>query len=67
MIHGTKKTTTGGNLKTPTIETYLDWIVESWAYISKEVIKKSFIACGITNALDGKDGDHIHGFKVILD
>ena len=52
MIHGTKETTVGGNLKVPPIEVYLEWVVEAWVSIPKSVIRNSFISCGITKTVD---------------
>jgi hypothetical protein len=63
MIHGEKKLTKGGNPKPPQMDDYLNWIVEAWASIPKELIKKSFKVCGITNALDGSEDSEIHCFK----
>ena len=63
MIHGDKPTTSGGNLKAPQMENYLQWI-HAWDSLSKEIISKSFISCGITKEYGGKLDDHIHVFKV---
>ena len=43
MVHGEKPTTSGGNLKAPEIETYLQWVYDAWESISKESIIKCFI------------------------
>lgn len=64
MIHGQKPTTSSGNLKAPAIETYLEWIYKAWDSLSKDLIVKSFVACGMTNDTDGKLDDQIHVFKV---
>nr|CAD2183963.1 unnamed protein product [Meloidogyne enterolobii] len=63
MIHGQKPTTSSGNLKAPAIETYLEWIYKAWDSLSKDLIVKSFVACGMTNDTDGKLDDQIHVFK----
>jgi hypothetical protein len=62
MLHGEKPLTKGGNLKGPLIETYLEWICTAWDRISKEIIVKSFITCGISK--EAHD-DQIHVFKVL--
>ena len=64
MVHGQKPTTSSGNLKAPAIETYLEWIYKAWDSLSKDLIVKSFVACGMTNDTDGKLDDQIHVFKV---
>ena len=64
MIHGTKETTAGGNLRAPPMEVYLDWVLEAWESIPKSVIKNSFISCGIIKTVGGGDDDQIHVFKV---
>nr|CAD2123464.1 unnamed protein product [Meloidogyne enterolobii] len=63
MVHGQKPTTSSGNLKAPAIETYLEWIYKAWDSLSKDLIVKSFVACGMTNDTDGKLDDQIHVFK----
>ena len=42
---------------------YLQWIVDAWESLSKELIMGSFISCGVTNATDGSEDDFIHCFK----
>lgn len=66
MLHTDKPTTSSGNLKAPTMEIYLDWILSSWELLSKDVIANSFVACGITKEADGKFDDAIHVFKVFF-
>uniref|UniRef100_A0A914C568 DDE-1 domain-containing protein n=1 Tax=Acrobeloides nanus TaxID=290746 RepID=A0A914C568_9BILA len=62
-MHGQKTTTPSGNTRAPSINVYLNWVVEVWNGLSNECIAKSFKACGITNALDGSEDDEIHCFK----
>ncbi|CAI7786643.1 unnamed protein product [Closterium sp. NIES-53] len=47
-----------GNLKKPPPEVILNWIVESWADVPEELVKKSFLTCGISNAEDESE-DHL--------
>ncbi|KAF7637350.1 HTH CENPB-type domain-containing protein [Meloidogyne graminicola] len=65
MLHTDKPTTSSGNLKAPTMEIYLDWILSSWELLSKDVIANSFVACGITKEADGKFDDAIHTYGAI--
>jgi hypothetical protein len=65
MIHGEKPTTSTGNLKEPPMDVYLEWVQTAWESLSKDMIAKSFLACGVTNALDGSEDDLIHVFKVV--
>ncbi|CAI7789567.1 unnamed protein product [Closterium sp. NIES-54] len=49
-----------GNLKKPPAEKVLCWIAEAWADVPEELINKSFITCGISNAVDGSEDHLIH-------
>lgn len=63
MIHGEKTYTEAGNTRAPSMDTYLQWIVDAWEQLPKELIIKSFKGCGLTNALDGSEDALIHCFK----
>ena len=39
------------------------WILDSWASLSNEVIKKSFKSCGLNINVDGSEEDVIHCSK----
>lgn len=45
------------------MEVYLQWIVDAWDQLPKDLIIKSFKGCGLTTALDGSEDDEIHCFK----
>ena len=62
-MHSDKQLTKGGNQRAPPMTLYLDWVVDAWEGLSRELIEKSFKSCGITNALDGSEDDLIHVFK----
>ncbi|CAI5486494.1 unnamed protein product [Closterium sp. Naga37s-1] len=47
-----------GNLKKPPPEVILKWIVESWADVLEELVKKAFLTCSISSAEDGSE-DHL--------
>lgn len=63
MVHGEKLLTKGGNPAAPPMEVYLQWIVNAWEALPKELIIKSFKNCALTTALDGSEDDQIHCFK----
>ena len=47
-----------GNLKQPTRQDVINWVSKAWTSITVESITKSFLSCGISNALDGSE-DHL--------
>jgi hypothetical protein len=55
--------TASGNLKPPSIDVYLQWIVDSWGSLSSELIIRSFQVCGINLPPNGSEDDIIHCFK----
>ncbi|CAI7814334.1 unnamed protein product, partial [Closterium sp. NIES-54] len=42
-----------GNICKPPPELMLKWISKAWKAVPKELIQRSFLTCGISNALDG--------------
>ncbi|CAI7896229.1 unnamed protein product [Closterium sp. NIES-53] len=42
-----------GNIRKPPPELTLKWISKAWKVVPKELIQRSFLTCGISNALDG--------------
>ncbi|CAI7845577.1 unnamed protein product [Closterium sp. NIES-53] len=50
--------TPAGNIKKPPPEVVLKWISRAWKAVPADLIKKSFLTCDISNALDGSD-DHL--------
>jgi hypothetical protein len=64
MLNGDRmEFTSGGNSRPPSIDVYLEWIVDAWKGISKEAIEKSFKNCGISISTDGSEDNLIHCFK----
>lgn len=63
MLHGEKTFTDAGNMRAPSMELYLHWIVDAWEQLPKDLIIKSFKGCGLTLALDGSEDSMIHCFK----
>ena len=47
-----------GNLKQPTRQDVIDWVSEAWSSLHVNILQKSFLVCGISNALDGSE-DHL--------
>ncbi|CAI7933670.1 unnamed protein product [Closterium sp. NIES-54] len=43
------------NIKKPPPEVVLKWISRAWKAVPADLIKKSFLTCGISNALDGSE------------
>ena len=63
MAEGSQEFTTQGNMKAPPRRVIVEWILEAWNSLSKDVIKSSFKSCGLNISVDGS-GDHlIHCFK----
>lgn len=50
-------------MKAPPLDLVCKWIVDAWAAVSTETIRKSFKVCGITVALDGSEDQEISVFK----
>ena len=63
LFDGKMSFTSSGHLRAPTVETYLQWVVDAWNSLSSELIKNSFKTCGISNAIDGSEDHLIHVFK----
>ena len=55
--------TAEGNLKAPPRKRIVQWILDSRASLSNEVIKKSFKSCGLNINVDGSEDDVIHCLK----
>ena len=52
--------TPAGKKKAPSRNLVLEWVKQSWAEIPAEMVRKSFKACGISNALDGTEDDEVY-------
>ena len=51
MLHGEKSYIKSGNMRAPSMEVYLKWIVDAWDSLPKDLIIKLFKGCGLTNTL----------------
>ncbi|CAI7869672.1 unnamed protein product [Closterium sp. NIES-54] len=47
--------TKAGNLKKPPLEVVVRWISRAWKAVPADLIKRAFLTCGISNALDGSE------------
>ena len=57
MSSGSATLTKGGNLQKPDITLVAAWVDEAWKSIPEEMIKHSFLKCGISNSMDGTEDD----------
>jgi len=49
--------TPAGNLRQPSRQQVINWVSQAWRDIPEDVIRRSFLRCGISNALDGTEDD----------
>ncbi len=59
MISGKQEFLPSGKRRPPSRETVLSWIAASWKEIDTTLVKKSFLQCGISNAMDGTQDDEL--------
>ncbi|CAI7885863.1 unnamed protein product [Closterium sp. NIES-54] len=52
---GQEQLTRAGNLKKPPPKVIVRWISRAWKTVPAELIKRAFLTCGISNALDGSE------------
>ena len=57
MAEGIHELTATGRQKKPSEELMCQWIGKAWRDIPREMVARSFLKCGITNALDGSKDD----------
>jgi hypothetical protein len=55
--------TKGGNQRPPTRVLLATWVKCAWDKIPPELIRKSFLVCGISNSLDGTEDNLINVLK----
>lgn len=60
---GLMEETACGNLKPPPRKEVVQWIINAWEKLSKEMVRESFISCAVTCATDGSQDDEITCFK----
>jgi len=57
MLNGNHTFTPAGRIRKPDLSQICQWILDSWNSISPDTIRRSFLKCCITNALDGTEDD----------
>src|SRR6218665_3059281 len=60
MSSGMATLTKGGNLMKPDIAIVVTWVKEAWASIPEEMVRRSFLKFGISNAMDGSQDDALY-------
>uniref|UniRef100_A0A8C8VPE3 HTH CENPB-type domain-containing protein n=1 Tax=Pelusios castaneus TaxID=367368 RepID=A0A8C8VPE3_9SAUR len=55
MLSGEARLTKGGNLMKPDIELIAKWVRDAWEDIPTDVVRRAFLKCGISNAMDGTE------------
>ena len=60
---GIHNETAAGNLRAPPRKTVIHWVLQSWADLSTDLVKKSFPCCGLNLPVDGSDDDKIIWFR----
>ena len=55
--------TPAGNIRAPSKLLCLQWVKEAWDSLFSEVVKRSFISCGISVNVDGSEDLEIHSLK----
>ena len=63
MSSGSARLTKGRNFQKPDITVVTTWVKEAWDSIPEEMVRKSFLKCGISNAMDGSEDDAIYETK----
>ena len=63
LSSGIHQYTKSGNIKAPPRKIIVQWILDSWGNLSKELIMKSFKCCALNLSLDGSEDTLTHCFK----
>lgn len=63
LSEGIHEYTKGGNMKAPSRRKIVEWVIEGWRKLSKELIINSFKTCGLNLSVDGSEDEKIHCFK----
>ena len=56
---GDKTFTKGGSMRAPSLVIVCEWFREAWQQLDPAIIRKAFLKCGISNALDGTEDDYL--------
>jgi len=57
LLDGDHTFTAGGRMRTPTLSDVTEWILRIWQELDPAIIKKGFVKCCISNAMDSTDDD----------
>uniref|UniRef100_K7GJK9 HTH CENPB-type domain-containing protein n=1 Tax=Pelodiscus sinensis TaxID=13735 RepID=K7GJK9_PELSI len=57
LLEGEHTFTAGGRMRTPTLQDVTQWIADVWAELDPAIIRKGFLKCRISNAMDGSEDD----------
>jgi len=60
MAEGDKPLTHAGNIKKPSIPVIIRWVKTVWECILIEMVRKSYLRCGISNKMDGTKDDALY-------
>ena len=60
---GINEETASGNLRAPPRRAVLQWILDAWAELPSDVIKRSFTSYALKLSVDGSNDNTIHCFK----
>ncbi|XP_044175381.1 uncharacterized protein LOC122958534 [Acropora millepora] len=63
MANGQHTFTAAGNMRTPPRREIVQWILEAWNDLDKDIIVNSFKSCALTLAVDGSEDELIHCLK----
>ena len=55
--------TSHGNMKAPSRQQMIEWVLEAWKKLPAEVIKRSCKVCALSSNLDGSEDDQITCIK----
>jgi len=67
MADGGNGTTATGNLKRASHATACQWVLDAWEEIEQETIRKAFLKCSISNAMDGSQDNLVYESDEELD
>ncbi|PFX13070.1 Pogo transposable element with KRAB domain [Stylophora pistillata] len=63
MANGQHAFTAAGNMRAPPRREIVQWILEAWDDLDKEIIVNYFKSCALTLAVDGSEDELIHCLK----
>jgi len=60
MVNGTHSYTKTNNRRRAPLPTVAKWVLDAWNGIPPDMVRRSFLKCGIANALDGTQDDELY-------